>query len=376
METVVVTGGCGVLGQNIVKKLCENPLIDEVRVIDKRTTITTKEIHPKLRYIQLDLSVNDGDLDRSLFGVTSVIHAAKADIPLTYQSKEKLAEMWSDNVEATERLVERMIARKIRRLIYIGDAYSALPVDDNLGLSEDIHRGIPSSFLMGEWGESRTRAELLARKAAEKDNQLDAIFLRPTWIHSEKPSSFWMELRRLAENGDLPYTPGERRGLHQFIYADNLAKTIENCVFFLKNDPKKYSNEIVYLMDHTGVQPFMQIVRERVGPSSLSTPITFPIAYLTNSLRHFTYFCGKKHDGQLHFHTWRTLFEKVIGFSEKKARILLEYKPQISSEESFRRSLSMFKQSEQKSREFVDEYEIEINETTKKSSSIRRAQQA
>ncbi|CAJ0567450.1 unnamed protein product, partial [Mesorhabditis spiculigera] len=342
METVAITGGCGVVGRFVARRLCENANVEEIRIIDR--SAERPESHPKIRYIQLDLTGNDADLDRALQGVTAVVHTAKADLPLIYQSKEDLTQMWMDNVDATERLIERMLAKKIRRLVYVGDAYSALPVDDNFGLSEDIHRGLPSSFLLGEWGESRTRAELLARKAAEKDNSLDAIFLRPTWVYSEIPSSFWKGLKRLVDSDQLPYTPGPRRGLHQFMYAGNLAKTIEDCVFFLKADPQKYSNELVYLTDNTYVASFIDFLKERTGGEHLSQETPFWTAFFRTLYPHLSRACGMPQEGRLHFHTWRAIFEKVIGFCDKKARLLLNFKPETPPAVAMARSLEMFKE--------------------------------
>lgn len=61
-----------------------------------------------------------------------------------------------------------MQRQNIQRLIYVSDAYANLPVGDNYGLSEQVHLGIPDSFMLGLYGQSKTRAEILVRKAASK----------------------------------------------------------------------------------------------------------------------------------------------------------------------------------------------------------------
>lgn len=60
-------------------------------------------------------------------------------------------------------LTDAMFAANVQNLIYVGDAYANLPCHDNFGNSEEIHSGIPSSFMLGYYGECRTKAELLAR---------------------------------------------------------------------------------------------------------------------------------------------------------------------------------------------------------------------
>lgn len=61
-----------------------------------------------------------------------------------------------------------MHEEKIPRLIHVSDAYSNLPIGDNYGLSEQVHLGFPDSFMLGMYGESKTRAEMCVRRAAAK----------------------------------------------------------------------------------------------------------------------------------------------------------------------------------------------------------------
>jgi len=57
-----------------------------------------------------------------------------------------------------------MVECNVENLIYVGDAYANLPPADNYGTSESVHNALPSTYLMGEYGETRSRAELCARK--------------------------------------------------------------------------------------------------------------------------------------------------------------------------------------------------------------------
>lgn len=57
-----------------------------------------------------------------------------------------------------------MIDVGVPNLVYVGDAYANLPVADNFGVSESIHIGEVNSYLLGEYGATRTQAELYARK--------------------------------------------------------------------------------------------------------------------------------------------------------------------------------------------------------------------
>lgn len=57
-----------------------------------------------------------------------------------------------------------MFACNVSNLVYLGDAYANLPPGDNFGTAEVTHSKIPNKFLLGDYGETRSHAELNARK--------------------------------------------------------------------------------------------------------------------------------------------------------------------------------------------------------------------
>jgi nucleoside-diphosphate-sugar epimerase len=65
---------------------------------------------------------------------------------------------------ATESLVEAMLNSNVQNLIYLSCAYANIPCEDNFGNSEEIHDSTPSSFMLGRYGETRTKAELFVRR--------------------------------------------------------------------------------------------------------------------------------------------------------------------------------------------------------------------
>lgn len=84
---------------------------------------------------------------------------------LISHDKNKLNEQYKkDNVDAVESLLDSMLATNVQNLIYVSDAYACLACEDNFGNSEEIHHDTPSSFMLGYYGETRTKGELIARK--------------------------------------------------------------------------------------------------------------------------------------------------------------------------------------------------------------------
>lgn len=57
-----------------------------------------------------------------------------------------------------------MFLNNVSNLVYVSDAYANLAPGDNFGTAEVSHNKMPSSFLLGDYGETRSRAELYARK--------------------------------------------------------------------------------------------------------------------------------------------------------------------------------------------------------------------
>ncbi|ETN85051.1 hypothetical protein NECAME_06598 [Necator americanus] len=209
----------------------------------------------------------------------------------------------SQILTATEILVDTMQRLGIKDLVHVGDAYSALPIEDNYGLGEHVFIDYPRDYMLGDYGESRTRAEMYARIACRKDSDsFHGVFLRPVHVHGEAGSSSWSSLMEMAEQGNIPYIVGERRGMHQFFLERRVCSSLFSpkvAVSFEKSFLKHYIDYIKY---NIGLSP---------SPNSLSYPM------------------------------FRFLFAKTIGFSNRKQRILLDFIPEVSQEESMKLSLQM-----------------------------------
>lgn len=94
-----------------------------------------------MKMIEGDLC-SESDLDETLSGVSVVLHLAAAPMRLTQETKDVCEEFHRDNVRgsclrdrvsATSTLVDKMLEKKVHRLVFVGDAYANLPIDDNYG---------------------------------------------------------------------------------------------------------------------------------------------------------------------------------------------------------------------------------------------------
>jgi UDP-glucose 4-epimerase len=111
MSKMLVTGGCGFIGSNLVDQLIDDG--HEVVVIDDLSTGTEKNLNPKAEFHALGLlQINENRLE----GIDTVFHlAAKARVqpsiedPMTYHNT---------NVTGTLKLLQDSVKYKVRRFIF------------------------------------------------------------------------------------------------------------------------------------------------------------------------------------------------------------------------------------------------------------------
>ncbi|VDK89294.1 unnamed protein product, partial [Litomosoides sigmodontis] len=225
-EVVAITGGSGFLAQHLISYLQrtndhqqhEGAVVAEIRTID-RNPFSKFLDYPTLiplKHYQFDLcDVNA--LKQALKSVTTVFHCAGKSLEYLHDGINHTDQYWHDNTNATEFLLQVMHEEEIPRLIHVSDAYSNLPVGDNYGLSEQMHLGFPSSFMLGLYGQSKIRAEMCARRAATK-GQISVLILRPTFIYGEgEKHLLGTALKLCSIYGGIPYLQDESRGHHQFV---------------------------------------------------------------------------------------------------------------------------------------------------------------
>lgn len=114
---ILVTGGAGFIGSNIVKLLCD--LNHEVVVFDNLSEGYKEEVDKRAKLIITDLK-NRKDIKKALSGVDAVIHMA-ASIKVA-ESLEKPEEYFKNNVVNSMNLLEEMRAGDINKIVFSSTA--------------------------------------------------------------------------------------------------------------------------------------------------------------------------------------------------------------------------------------------------------------
>ena len=178
MNKVLVTGGAGFIGSNLVDKLIDNGL--EVIVLDNLSTGKVENIHPKAIFLKYDLSsISIDDLSHLLVGVDVIFHLAalarvqpSIDNPLPYHDA---------NVTATLNILYAASKAAVKRVVYSASS-SCYGNAEKVPQSEDD----PTNPL-SPYGLQKHIGEQYCRMFSEVYN-LDTVSLRYFNVYGERMS--------------------------------------------------------------------------------------------------------------------------------------------------------------------------------------------
>uniref|UniRef100_F7D1A8 Provisional ortholog of hydroxy-delta-5-steroid dehydrogenase, 3 beta- and steroid delta-isomerase 7 n=1 Tax=Xenopus tropicalis TaxID=8364 RepID=F7D1A8_XENTR len=160
----LVTGGCGYIGEYIVKLLTTQKYVKEVRVFDINESEEINQSSVPVKLIKGDIT-NYDQLLKAMEGVHVVIHtAALLDILDTMPFKK----MKDINVGGTENVINACIANDVPYIVYTSSIAAVGPNTN----SEPMIRATEETVYTGEielsYGKTKALAERLIRQANGK----------------------------------------------------------------------------------------------------------------------------------------------------------------------------------------------------------------
>lgn len=196
MGRVVVTGGAGLVGQNLVPRLKDAGYRD-ITVIDKAAAnaAVLREHHADIEVIVADLAADDGWQER-LAGIDALVHAHAQIGGLVP------AEFVRNNVTASERV---MAAAKAADVPYV----------------VNISSSVVNSMAVDDYTETKK-----AQEALVSAHGLPEIVLRPTLMFGwfDRKHVGW--LARFMEKAPVFPIPGNGRYLRQPLYVGDFCNVI------------------------------------------------------------------------------------------------------------------------------------------------------
>lgn len=209
--TVLITGGAGFLGINLVRYL----LAREQKVVSLDIVpFDYADCRDRITEIRGDIR-NSADVRRALAGVDTVIHAAAA-LPLY-----KPADIYSTDIDGTRTMLEESKRAGVRRFIHISStAVYGIP-DHHPLLETDSMHGV------GPYGEAKVAAEQLCIDA-RRDGMVIPIIRPKSFIGPERLGVFAMLYDWAKDGHNFPIL-GRGDNPYQYLDVEDLCEATWLC---------------------------------------------------------------------------------------------------------------------------------------------------
>lgn len=198
---IVLTGGAGLVGQNLIPRLTAHGFTDIV-VIDKHSTNVKilEKFHPSVRILNRDLAEGNKDWQAELAGCESLV-IAHAQIGGLEPS-----EYVRNNVVATERLLEAAVQHRVPYIVSISSS-------------------VVDSMVVDNYTETKKAQEALVASCGIKQ-----VVLRPTLMFGwfDRKHVGW--LARFMQRAPVFPIPGSGRYLRQPLFAADFCNVIVSSI--------------------------------------------------------------------------------------------------------------------------------------------------
>ncbi|NRB36884.1 MAG: NAD-dependent epimerase/dehydratase family protein [Pseudomonadales bacterium] len=210
-KKVLVTGGCGFIGRNLV-----NGFVDagfDVTVLD----YNGKPFRDDVRFLNLDVRDKDAVI-KACAGMDSIIH--NASIVLTKQVLKDM--VWGVNLGGTENIIAACKQHNIAKMVYISSA-SAVYEGADIELGDE---SLPyASISQADYADSKIAAEkLVLAFSGTADTTVCAI--RPHVVFGPEDQRFVPNILDRLKQGKLTRAVGNRDKLSDFTYISNLVDAV------------------------------------------------------------------------------------------------------------------------------------------------------
>ena len=218
MKKVLITGGNGFLGANLVRMLCQQNYQVNILVREGADLKALEGLEPNIVFGNI---TEEKDVFNAVEGCNYVIHAAS----VTEQSGITFEQYEAINVTATKHIVEACLQHKVEKLIYVSTANTIGP-----GNSKEPGTELNGfSYFKANSGYINTK--YLAQQFVLEQvlrNKLPAVVVNPTFMigpHDSKPSSGKIILYGLNKK-ILFYPPGGKN----FVHIEDVCRGIVNAI--------------------------------------------------------------------------------------------------------------------------------------------------
>ena len=336
---ILVTGGSGFLGKNIVKELLapDSPSIpSEIRVFDIRTYNGIQ--NDKVTFIQGDIRKYD-EVEKVCEGITLVIHSA-AIIDWGTQPESVVYEI---NTGGTENVIKACLKNNVNNLVYTSSldaVFTGKPLV-NIDESQPYPEKPQTSYCS-----SKIESEKLVNAACSKN--LKTCILRPSDIYGEADPYHIDSLIDMAKTG-FYVRLGNGKSKCQHVYVGNMAHAHVLAANALLQSNKKIMGNAYLITDGPGSNFFTffdHIVAGagyKIFPKNLWIPRG--LAFAMGSISEFVAFLispVKKYNPK--FSRFAVIYTcNDFTFNSNKAKADFGWEPKYSTPEAIENTISYYK---------------------------------
>ena len=336
---ILVTGGSGFLGKNIVSELLETncPINSvEIRVFDIKPYSGVK--NEKITFIQGDIR-NYNEVEKACKGVTLVIHSA-AIIDWGTQPESVVFEI---NTGGTENVIKACLKNNVQNLVYTSSldaVFTGKPL-------VDIDEGQPYPVKpQTSYCSSKIEAEKLVKAACSE--KLKTCILRPSDIYGEADPYHIDSLINMAKTG-FYVRLGNGKSKCQHVYVRNMAHAHVLAAKALLQNNEKIIGNAYLITDAPGSNFFTffdQVVSGagyKIFPKNLWIPKG--LAYAMGSASEFVAWLVspvKKYNPK--FSRFAVIYTcNDFTFNSNRAKNDFGWEPKYSTRESIENTISYYK---------------------------------
>lgn len=208
---ILVTGGCGFIGSNIVNGFADAG--HEVTVLD----LGGKPFRNDVRFLNINICDKQAVID-ACAGMDSIIH--NASIVHTKHNQEDI--VWAVNHGGSLNIIEACKVHRIPRLVYISSASAVYEGNDIINGDETLPY---STISQAPYADSKIKAEKdVLAFSGTTITQVCAI--RPHVVFGAGDNRFIPAILQKAKEGKLKRAIGNRDKLSDFTYVSNLVDAV------------------------------------------------------------------------------------------------------------------------------------------------------
>lgn len=326
---LLLTGATGFLGFRTLEKLIEQPNIQSIIANGRKIKDTHKVNHPKVKYILGNLK-NEEFVDMLVKNVTHIVHAAALSSPWG-----KYEEFVEANITSQQYLIKAAKKYNIERYIYISSPSIYFDFTDKFNIKENDP--LPKKYV-NAYAETKRKAEIEL-----ENSKLPYIILRPRALIGRGDTVIMPRLIKAFDEGKLKII-GKGENIVDLTSVANVA----NAIILSLNSNSIALNNTFNISNGKPIK-LWDAIRETLVKLDKKLPekkVNYSLIKLVATLMEFNARLRGKNEPSLTKYGVGTI-AKSITMDISKAKSLLGYEPEISTEEAIDEFVKWYKENEE-----------------------------